>query len=162
MLNVPPDRRGQLHTNDVASLAEFRRLRDALFARDLARTANVTASNSRGGARRFAPKNVVDGSRETYWTTDDTVTTPELILELGKPITFNVVRLREYLPLGQRVDAFALDQWSDDKWVEFASGTSIGNCRLVRVPSVTTTKVRLRIVQAPVCPAISEVSLFQE
>jgi alpha-L-fucosidase len=85
-----------------------------------------------------------------------------LILDLGRTVTFNVVRLREHLPLGQRVEAFALDQWQDGEWKEFASGTSIGNCRLVRGKTVTTSKIRLRITQAPVCPAISEMALFIE
>ena len=34
--------------------------------------------------------------------------------------------------------------------------------KLVRGKAVTTTKVRLRITQAPVCPAISEFALFAE
>jgi alpha-L-fucosidase len=162
MLNIPPDRRGRIHENDVKSLLEFRRILDATFAHDLAAKANITASDTRDGSARFAPKSVIDARRDTYWATDDRASTPELALDLGQPVTFNVVRLREYLPLGQRVEAFALDQWKNGQWDEFASGTSIGNCRLVRVEPVTTDKVRLRITQAPVCPAISEVALFAE
>ena len=162
LLNVPPDRRGQIHENDVKSLLEFRRILDATFAHDLAHGARVTASNTRGGSSRYAPKNAIDGGRDTYWSTDDGVTQPEIILDLGKPTTFNIVRLREYIPLGQRVETFALDQWKDGQWTEFGSGTSIGNCRLVRGEPVTTSKVRLRIVKAPVCPALSEIGLFDE
>ena len=108
------------------------------------------------------PHNVLDGDRNTYWTTDDDVTTPELILDFGRERTFNVVKLREYLPLGQRVEHFALDQWQDGQWTEFAAATSIGSCRLVRTRQVSTSKLRLRIAQSPVCPAIAEVSLFEE
>jgi alpha-L-fucosidase len=61
-----------------------------------------------------------------------------------------------------KVEGFALDRWQDGRWVEFASGTSIGNCRLVRGKPMTTSRVRLRITQAPVCPAISERTLFME
>ncbi|MCC6821451.1 MAG: alpha-L-fucosidase, partial [Verrucomicrobia subdivision 3 bacterium] len=161
-LNLPPDRRGQIHENDIASLREFRRILDATFAKDLARGAKLTASNTRGRAKQFAPKNLLDQKRDTYWSTDDNVTKPELIIDLGKPTTFNVVNLREYLPLGQRIDAFALDRWQDGKWVEFAKGTSIGNRRLLRFDSLTTDKVRLRITQAAACPALSEVGLYAE
>jgi len=162
LLNIPPDRRGQINENDVKSLHEFRRQLDATFADDLSRGAKVTASNIRGDDARFAAENVIDGRHDKYWSTGDFVTTPELVLDLGKPVTFNIVRLREYLPLGQRVEAFGLDQWKDGQWVEFANGTSIGNCRLIRSQPVTTDKVRLRIVKAPVCPAISEIGLFAE
>jgi alpha-L-fucosidase len=161
-LNLPPDRRGRIHENDIQSLTEFRRILDATFSRNLAKGASLTASNTRGNATQFAAKNVLDGKRDTYWATDDTVTTPELVLAFSKPITFNVVSLREYLPLGQRVEAFALDQFKDGQWTEFANGTSIGNLRLVRTENVTTHKVRLRITQSPVCPALAEFGLYAE
>jgi alpha-L-fucosidase len=64
--------------------------------------------------------------------------------------------------LGQRVEGFALDQWQNGQWTEFAKGTSIGNLRLIRGSFVTTDKVRLRITQAPACPALSELRLFAE
>jgi alpha-L-fucosidase len=105
---------------------------------------------------------VLDGKCETYWATDDAVTTPELVLDLGGPKTFNVVDLREYLPLGQRIEAFAVDAWRDGQWEEFAAGTSVGNRRLVRGARVTSAKVRLRITQAPVAPAIAEFGLYAE
>jgi alpha-L-fucosidase len=162
MLNLPPDRRGQIHENDARSVKEFHRRIEALFANDLAKGAKVTASNARSGEARFAPSNLVDNRRDTYWATDESVTTPEVVLDMGKPTTFNVVRLREYLPLGQRVEAFGLDQWKEGKWSEFATGTSIGNCRLVRGKPTTTEKVRLRIVKAPVCPALAEFGVFAE
>ncbi|HZS08167.1 MAG TPA: alpha-L-fucosidase [Blastocatellia bacterium] len=163
LLNLAPDRRGRIPEVDVKSLREFRRLLDATFARDLAHDAKASASNVRGnGEARFAAQNVLDGRRDTYWATDDQEKTPELILDLGREATFNVVRLREHLPLGQRVEAFALDEWQGGQWQQFAGGTSIGNCRLVRGKSVTTSKVRLRITQAPVCPAIAELALFAE
>ena len=161
-LNLPPDRRGRINDNDIRSLQEFRRILDATFAKDLAQHAKITTSNVRGGGKQFAAAKVADRKRGTYWATDNQITTPELILDLGKPATFNVVSLREYLPLGQRVDAFALDQWQGGGWVEFASGTSIGNRRLIRGAPITTGKVRVRITQAAACPALSEVGLFAE
>lgn len=164
LLNLPPDRRGRIHENDVQSLRAFRRILDATFGKDLAARAAVSASNVRGSAAdaRFLPSNVIDARPDTYWATDDAVMTPDLTLDLGRDVTFNVVRLREYLPLGQRVEAFALDQWRDGRWTQFAEGTSIGSNRLLRGAPVTTSKVRLRITRAPVCPAISELALFLE
>jgi alpha-L-fucosidase len=161
LLNIPPDRTGQIHSNDVASLRRFRHILDETFAHDFACKARVTASNVRGNDERFSPKNVLDGNPNTYWSTDDAVTNAELVLDLLGPTTFNVVRLGEYLALGQRVDTYALDQWQDGQWVEFAKGMSIGHCRLVRGRPVLTSKVRLRLT-GPVCPAISEVGLFAE
>ncbi|HPS00095.1 MAG TPA: alpha-L-fucosidase [Candidatus Sumerlaeota bacterium] len=162
ILNLPPDRRGILHENDVASLRGFRKLMDATFSHDLAPSATAIEGSTRGNDPEFSPQNLLDGKRDTYWTTDDSVTTPEVTLEFKQPVTFNIVRMREYLPLGQRVDDWALDTWQEGQWQEFAKGSAIGACRLVRGKSLTTKKVRLRITKAPVCPALSEFGLFAE
>ena len=160
ILNIPPDRRGRIHDSDVRSLRAWRKLLDATFAKDLAQGAKAAASNTRGNDERFAAANAIDGKPETYWATDDGVTTPELVLDLGKPVTFNVARVREYLPLGQRVDAIAVETWDGSQWQPFAAATSIGNQRLLRGKNVTTSKVRLRVTKAAACPAISEFALF--
>jgi len=161
LLNLPPDRRGRIHESDVRSLKEFRRILDATFSTDLAAGAQVIASNTRAGDRRFAAQNVLDHKRETYWATDDGVTDPKLELRLARPTTFNVVSLREYLPLGHRVDTWALEKWDNGRWVEFAAGQSIGPRRLWRGQRVTTQRVRLRL-NGPVCPALSEFGLYAE
>src|SRR5512140_3456483 len=54
-LNLPPDRRGRIHENDIASLREFRRLLDATFKTNLARKSRVTATSTRSGASKFTP-----------------------------------------------------------------------------------------------------------
>ena len=160
LLNVPPDRRGLVHENDRASLVEFGRLLRETFRSDLAQGATATASNVRGNDKTFGPANLLDGKRDTYWASDDSITTPDVTLAFKKPVTFSIVRLREYLLLGQRVDDWAIDAWQDGAWKECAKGTAIGSCRLVRTAPTTTTKVRLRITKSPVCPAISEIGLF--
>jgi alpha-L-fucosidase len=159
LLNVPPDRRGLLHENDVASLRDFGALVRGTFQKDLAANANIKASNTRSG---FAPKNLLDADRHTYWATDDAMKTAEVELTLPADTTFNVVRLREKIELGQRVDAFEMDRWAGGKWETFARATSIGACRLIRTDSLTTNRVRLRITQSAASPALSEFGLFLE
>ena len=160
-LNLPPDRRGRIHENDVASLREFRRLLDATFKTNLARKSKVTTTAStRNNDSKFAPAKLIDARKDTYWTTNDGDTNPEVTFDFGQPVAMNVADLREFLPAGQRVDAFGLDRWDGSKWVEFAAGTSIGNRRLLRFETVTTGKVRLRISKAAVCPALSEVGFY--
>jgi alpha-L-fucosidase len=82
-------------------------------------------------------------------------------------VKFNVVRLRENIELGQRVEEFEIDRWvrdePDGKWEAFAQATSIGACRLIRLADdITTNRVRLRITQSAACPAISDFGLFLE
>ena len=133
LLNLPPDRRGLIHENDVRSLHEFRKSLDRTFSVDLAQEATSVSGKAWRGDTRFSARHVIDGRRDTYWYPGDEVTSPdedaELVLRFDRPTAFNVVGLREYLPLGQRVEAFALDAWQDGRWREFATGTSIGSRR---------------------------------
>jgi len=161
ILNVPPDRRGLVHETDAKNLREWRKILDETFSKDLSSGAKATASNTRGNEKKFSPANVLDGKRDSYWATDDDVKTQELTVDMGKPVTFDVVRIREYLPLGQRVESVAVDYWNNDKWEEFAKATSIGNQRLIRSKAITASKVRLRVTGAAACPAISEFGLFK-
>lgn len=160
LLNLPPDRRGLIHENDARSLMEFRRCLDDLFRQDLAQHAQCAASNMRNNSEEFSPANVTDGNRETYWATEDGAGAPDLVLTFPQSITFNVVGLREFLPLGQRVDRFAIDYYDCGTWREWCCEAAIGARRLIRGQSTTTQRVRLRIVESPVCPAISEFALF--
>ena len=162
ILNIPPDRRGLIHENDVKSLQGFGKLLQDIFGEDLANSAAATASNTRGNDERFAPAKLLDANCETFWATDDGVTTAEVTLSFNQPVRFNFVRLREAIRLGQRVDDWALDAWQDGAWKKFAKGTAIGACRLVRTNAITTDRVRLRITKAAACPAIAEFGLFAE
>jgi alpha-L-fucosidase len=161
LLNLPPDRRGRIHDNDVHALDRFRKLLDALFAIDLARQAKIASATAWRDGARYGPNHTIDGCRDTFWYAGDGFATPELVLAFDNPVCFDVVDLREYLPLGQRVEAFALDAWQDGRWTTVASGTSIGNRRLVRCEAITTRQIRLRITQSPVCPALAQVGLFR-
>jgi alpha-L-fucosidase len=159
LLNLPPDGRGQLPAPDVRSLAAFHDRLKEIFAKDLAEDARIQASQTRGCDDAFAPANLLDGNPATYWSTDDAVTAAEVVLVFAQPITFNVVSLREYLPLGQRIDRYALDVDRHGTWQEYAQGTAIGNRRLLRGTDCATARVRLRILSGPVRPALSALSL---
>jgi alpha-L-fucosidase len=116
LLNVPPDRRGLIAEVDASRLRELRRILNATFAVDLARNMIVRASNVRADADRFAATNVNDGNPSTYWATDDSVTTGMLEFTSPEPITFDCVVLREFIALGQRIEAWSLEAEIDGKW----------------------------------------------
>jgi len=162
LLNIPPDKQGRIPNEDSVSLMQFKNLRDKIFTKDLAAKAISTASNIRGDANKFSPVNLIDGNVNTYWATDDVIHTPELILEFEDFIVFNVISLEENLPLGQRINKWAFDVWENDEWKEIANGTSIGSRRLWKGEPKTTNKVRLRITESQVCPALSELGLYLE
>jgi alpha-L-fucosidase len=162
LLNVPPDRRGQLGEADVKSLAAFGRALKETFAENLAAKAKVTASNVRGGTQ-FPAANLVDGRPETFWATDDGVHSADVILETPRPVTFDLLRVRETIHLGQRIQRIALETWGEEDWEPVATATSVGSCRLIHLKRpVTASRIRLRVVEAAACPALTEVSLHRQ
>ena len=166
LLNIPPDRRGLIHENDAIRLREFGKVLDATFEENLALGAEMRSSSCRKGKpifsdeNRFGPAKIVDGDKETYWTTDEGQTLAILEVDWGIDKTFNVAMLSEYIKVGQRVEEFGLEAWSNGAWKEFARGTTIGYKRLLRFDNISTRKVRIKILRSRVCPTISEFGLY--
>jgi alpha-L-fucosidase len=159
-LNVPPDRRGRIADQDVKILKSWGDAMRATFAQDLAKGAVARASHTRGSG--FEAARVLDGNRETYWSTPDNVKTPSLTLELPPGRAFDTIRIREYLPLGVRVTRFAVDAEIDGAWRTLASKECISAQRIIRLDkAIAARRLRLRILESPACPAINEIALFR-
>jgi alpha-L-fucosidase len=160
LLNVPPDRRGLLHENDVKALQEWKQLIDAAFSVNLAAGAKATADSHRGKSKAYAAARLTDGDRETYWTTDDHITQGTLEIELQQPQTVRYVLMQEYIRLGQRITDFTVEIWKDNAWTEAGKGTTIGYKRILPIePPAVTDKLRIR-VNAKACPVISTVEVY--
>jgi alpha-L-fucosidase len=160
LLNVPPDRRGLIHENDVAALKQWRVLLDETFKTNLALNAHVTASTYRGGSKTYSPENLTDNNPETYWATNDNEIISSVELELDKPQEVKYVLLQEYIKLGQRVKSFTIEVWSADRWLPVAEATTIGYKRIVKLEPVQTDKIRISILDSKACPLISNVEIF--
>lgn len=160
LLNLPPDRRGLIHENDVKALLEWKQLKDATFARNMAAGARATADACRGKSSRYAAANVTDGDSETYWATDDPVKSGALEIDLGQTQKVAFVLIQEYIRLGQRVKAFEVETWNGTAWIKAASGTTIGYKRILPIEPVETSKVRIRITDARACPLIANVEVY--
>ncbi len=165
-LGVAPDRNGLVCEADRMSLEVFGNSLRTLFAVNLAQSGKASASHVRawqaeaGRPHPYAAANVLDDDRYSYWATDDNLTNATLTVVLPALAEFNVVRLREDIRLGHRVDGFTVDVFKAAKWQEYVRGGSIGACRLLRGPKIQSDRVRLRVTGAAACPCISDFGLF--
>jgi alpha-L-fucosidase len=146
LLNLPPDQRGLIHENDIASLRGFRQQRDQLFADNAIELATD------------APSRLTDGDGSTYWLADES---SQLVIEFDQPIRFDVLALAEHLPLGQRVDHFAVDVDRGGQWHTWCDEQAIGHRRLIRGELCTSTRLRLRITETRAPAAISALGLYR-
>ncbi len=139
LLNIPPDKRGRIHENDVLRLKELGDRLRATFAVNLAAPAKMTM---------FFENTLVDGVDERGKATGysmEGVDTVELDL-MGAKI-FNIAILKEDLREGQRIEAFAFDIWDGKEWKETATGTTVGWKKILRFPTVESPKVRVRLLR---------------
>jgi alpha-L-fucosidase len=158
LLNIPPDRRGLIHENDVKALKAWRAMLDTEFKTNFAMGAEADASLERG--RDYSAEKTVDGNKETYWSTPDDVTNGILEISFDEPKQVKYVVMQEYIQLGQRVKALIIEAWQDDAWQEVGHGTTIGYKRILKIDPVVTEKVRISITDSKACPLISNVEIF--
>jgi alpha-L-fucosidase len=160
LLNVPPDKRGLFHEQDVKALRGFRTLLDHEFKTNFALNSGVEASSYRGNSKKYSPENLTDGNKETYWTTDDSVTTASLVMHLEKPQSVKYILLKEYIQLGQRIKSFHIEIEREGVWKKVAEATTIGYKRILKIEPVLTNKIRISITSTKACPIISDVEIY--
>ncbi len=156
LLNIPPDRRGLIHENDVESLMGMKKILDETFRTNLAANARIKQQKllSRPGI-----KSLIDGDYDTYWMAKEETPAIEITLEGEK--TFDRLLLQEKITVGQRVEKFKLEAKINGDWTHITEGTTIGYKRLLRFPEITSDQVRLTILQARETPALAEFGLYK-
>lgn len=168
LLNFAVAPNGRIHPVDSLRGLVFAQMVRRAFDHDLARQATITATNVRGDDSRFAPTMTLDDCADTYWATDDGVTTPTLILDFGQPTTFNRFVAEEYIALGQRVRSFRLEAYTAGGWQRLTDAlsqqgdglTTIGHRRIIGFPAVTATRLRFTITDSKACPLISTIGVY--
>ena len=118
LLNIPPDRRGRIAAADSVRLRELADYLDRTFADD----------RIEGGAKLFRAE---AGQSREY--------------DLKPRSRINTVLLQEDIARGQRVEAFTVEALIDGAWTEVGRGTTIGYKRLLRIPEVEASKLRITV-----------------
>ncbi len=132
LLNIPPDRRGQLHETDVQRIKELSDYLKTTFAKNAVTARKLSWSALPGSAKTFQ----VDGS------------------------VVNTLLLQEDIRKGQRVEQFMVEIQEDGQWFCVAKGSTIGYKRLIRFPERKADQVRITIVESRSQAHLSSVGLY--
>lgn len=144
LLNIPPNRDGKFSPADVAVLQETGKRIMETYGTDLL-----------AGAK--GPEEVLDGKDDTYLLLKGSK--KEFVVKMPSPVTLNRIMLQEAVATnGERVEKHAVDAWIDGAWKEIVVSTNIGYKRILRFPEVTTDKLRFRLLESRLTPAISHIS----
>ena len=161
LLNFPVDRRGLIHPVDSVNAVRFHEMIQQQLKTNLVAGMTPKVSNERGGD--FVASALTDDNFDTYWATEDGVTTADIEFLFDTPTRMNRMMLQEYIPLGQRVKAFVVEYLDKDTWLPVKLNeetTTIGYKRLLRFETVETKGIRIRITDArgPLC--LSSVGVY--
>lgn len=157
LLNIPPDRRGLIHENDIDHLMALRRRIEATFAVNLARQAKLSSVRP---ARGFEATKLTDGDKHSYWKATTAASEHAIEFHFKKPVTFDRLMLQENIRNGQRIEAFQLEIYQNGRWMKVAEGRTVGYKRLLRFERVSSKKVRVKITAFRAAPELIEAGLY--
>lgn len=120
LLNIPPDRRGLIHENDVQRLDELSEYLGSVFDK------NFVVNGDK-------PWQAKAGQMMEY--------------NLMQDAEFNTLLIQEDISKGQRIENFIIEVFSNGSWKEIATGTTVGYKRLFRIDDTKGEKIRVTITQ---------------
>lgn len=147
LLNLPPDRRGLVHENDVKALEEMQRILGETFRDNLLASASCTADRT----------SLTDLNLDTDYPMPEGTA---LVFSFDREQYFDRLVVQENITKGQRVEKFCLEYKKGEKWVMASEGTTIGYKRILRFPLVQAKEVRLFVQESRDVPQIAEVGLY--
>jgi len=176
ILNAPPTREGRLAPNVVSQLEEIGnawkhpgpmpKLKEhvVITMRNLAKGKPIHASSypDTGG-----PDEANDGDFRSSWYLDEGETSGWLEVDLRKQESFNVVSLVE--PVGRwddypqsRIRSYRFQHWNGANWITLTGGETPAPTTILRIPRVSSQKVRLLLESSKEMPHIAEIGLYDE
>lgn len=158
LLNIPPDKRGLFHENDVKALLGFKKLLDKEFSDEIK---PVKASSKETRGKDFKPLNIIDNDPATYWAAKDGIKTASIVFDFGREVEINRILLQEEIKLGQRIFEYSADALVNGRWVTIDEGTTIGHKIIKKFPLTKTDRVRLNIKDSKACPVLANIKFYK-
>jgi alpha-L-fucosidase len=137
LLNIPPDKQGRIHKQDVKSLEETHEILGKAFRNNLVNIDAQKLQESR--------------TAEGY---------PVFEYSWSQPVSFNMIMLQEDIMKGQRIEKFHIDYWNETEWKTCAGGTTIGYKRLFRFWDTKGSRIRLVIESSRDKPVIKTFGVY--
>jgi alpha-L-fucosidase len=128
LLNIPPNRDGLLDERDIRSISGFHTLLSATFAKNLL-----------DQPRR---SKLTDGRLDSY---DSLREGEPRVFSLKGDKTIDLIVMQENIRHGQHIQEGKWDYWNGAAWMLLKSFTTVGYKRILRVPAVHMSLLRLTI-----------------
>ena len=169
LLNTPPNRKGLLELSYIESLREFRSILDNTFKTNVAKGAVAIASSTYKNSPTYKASNVTNGNYDSYWAADEgTSGQQQITVFLDGVQQFDLIDIKEYVPLGQNVSDYDVEVRVNGKWNTFGKTGStkknkktIGYRSILRDNTVNADAIRLTIKQSYGSVKINEIGAYK-
>ena len=169
LLNTPPNRKGLLEESYVDSLKEFRSILDNTFATNVTKGAKAVATTTYKNLPSYSADNVINGNYDSYWAAQEGQNTGSVTVFLDGTQQFDLIDIKEYVPLGQNISDYEVEVRVNGAWKTFGrtgnstrkSKQTIGYQSILRDNPVDADAIRLTIKGAYGSPKISEISAYK-
>ena len=158
LLNIPPDRRGLFHENDVQRLQEIGDYIRKTFANNHAENAVFSATSDDG---YHLPGNMAVDSYDAYYKPFDGENAVAIGIKLKKAAEVTHVVIKEHIPMSQRIEQYVIEaKLADGTWIEVNRGTTVGYKKIAKFTPIMTDELRIQIQDSRVCPVLSFVGVY--
>lgn len=157
LLNIPPQKNGLFHENDVKRLAELGAFIRESFRTNLLEEAELTADREKAG---YGIEHVREAGYEAYYTTEDGENTCEITVRFSEEKELCYLVLQENILCSQRVESFCVEAETDGAYREVYRGTVIGYKKIVPLKQLKTKSLRIRILDARVAPTLAFLGIY--
>ena len=133
LLNIPPDKRGLIHENDVQRIKELSEYINKTFANNYVENGNQMWQAAAGQSKEYDVK-------------------------AGAMV--NTFLIQEDIAKGQRIEDFLVEVYCNGAWQYAAEGTTVGYKRLLRFSDCQPEKIRVTIRSTRATANITNVGLY--
>ena len=157
LLNIPPTKEGLIHENDVKRLKEIGEYLEQAFRTNLMDKAELAVDSS---VDSYEIENVRTDNYQTYYKTEDGITTCVIDICWEEMQVISHVVLKENIMCSQRIEKYSIAVEQEGEYTTVYEGTVVGYKRIVQLNSIETTKVRIEILDARVAPTMSFIGIY--
>jgi alpha-L-fucosidase len=176
ILNAPPTREGRLAPNVVSRLGEIGKAwKHPGVMTKLSEHVVITTPNLATGKPIHAssypdgvgPDEANDGDFHTSWHPEEGQASGWLEVDLKRQETFNVVSLVEAVGRSNdypatRIRSYRFQHWEEGRWITLTSGETPAQTTILRIPRVSSQKIRLLLETNKESPHIAEIGIYNE
>lgn len=156
LLNLPPDRRGRIHENDVIRLKELGDYIKNAFSHNLLETeGSLTASAQQ---KEHPIEAVREENYETWYEAPVGTNAVEICIQFPEKKKIRHLVMKENIYRSQRVERFSVESGDG---ITLYQGTVIGYKRIVPFQGLETDSLVIRIEDSRVCPTLAFIGVYE-